>query len=425
MPDSLGSSDRSEVRSVVERSFERCRARAVAALLRRFGSAQLDMAENAVQEACVRALARWPYDGVPDDPEGWLLAVAHNAGVDALRRERRSEPVDSAGELDQLARAAGGADLEPPTFALDDELRLLFLCCHPQLPAAGRLALALNIGFGLGAARIARLFVSDERTLAQRIVRAKQRLRALDVAFAIPARDELGPRLATMLDVLYLVFTEGHSPGDGDSAAGEALCGETLRLMRLLTAWPTTASPAAEALHALVCFQASRFPARFADDGSLLLLPEQDRSRWNAALAAEGFTLLERASRGDCLSRFHVEAAIAAQHAAVPRFADTDWPRIVQLYDALRELTPSPIVDVARAVAVAMSSGALAGLDELDAIAERDVVMRYPYALAAYADLHASLGNLPEARAYLERALDQQTAAPERALLARKRAALG
>jgi predicted RNA polymerase sigma factor len=407
-------SESDPVRSAVERSFVACRSRAVAALVRRFGAGRLALAENALQEACVRAIARWSEDGIPERPEGWLLAVAHNAAVDALRRERWE-----SGESGQAE-----APSETLGFEVDDELRLMFLCCSPELPVSGRVALALNVAFGLEAGRIARLLLSDERTLAQRIVRAKQRLRALQPNFDIPGRDELGPRLEAMLDVLYLVFTEGHTPSDGDRVSGEALCAETLRLVRLLTTWPDTATPAAEALHSLLCFQASRFVARHADDGSLLLLPEQDRSRWNPMLAQEGFDLLARASRGDQLTRFHVEAAIASCHAAAPSHADTDWPRIVELYDVLRRLSPSPVVDVGRAVAVAMTSGALAGIDELDAIAERDVVQRYPYALAAYADLHASLGNLEQARAYLDRALEQQTSPAQRGLLARKRAAL-
>jgi RNA polymerase sigma-70 factor (ECF subfamily) len=220
------------------------------------------------------------------------------------------------------------------------------------------------------------------------------------------------------------VFSEGYNPTDDDAALDAGLCNEALRLVRLLTEAERTGVPSAFALRALLCFHASRVPARLADDGSLLLTAEQDRARWDGVLMAEGFQCLEAAGTGTELSRFHLEAAIAACHATASSYAATDWPRIVELYDMLRERAPSLVVDVNRALAVAMRSGARAGLDELDAIPEREVLLRYPYALAAYADLHASLGNLEEARGYLDRALEHQSSAAQRALLRRKRTAL-
>jgi RNA polymerase sigma-70 factor (ECF subfamily) len=367
-----------------------------------------------VQDAVVRAMERWPEQGVPADAEGWLLTVAHNLAADAARRDRRLTVLSPQHE----GRA------EPPALEMDDELGLVFLCCHPVLPRAAQVALTLRIAFGLGVPRIARAFFSDERTVAQRLVRAKQRLRDERVSFALPGPAELSARLDPVLDVLYLVFSEGYSPTEGEATVDETLCLESLRLARLLAATPRTATPAVEALCALFSFQASRSRARQADDGSALLLAEQDRSRWDERLVAEGFAHLDRAARGPAVSRFHVEAAIAACHAAAPSWAATDWPAIVRLYDDLRALSPSPVVEVNRALAVAMCAGALAGLDELDAIPERELCARYPYALAAYAELHASLGHLDEARAYLDRALEHQPSPPQRALLRRKRAAL-
>jgi RNA polymerase sigma-70 factor (ECF subfamily) len=350
--------------------------------------------------------------------------VAHNAAVDAIRREQRMTPAARATEAESTGSEAAGQEDAGASSPVDDELALMFLCCHPSLPRAAQVALTLKTASGFTAQQIALALLSDERTIAQRIVRAKQHLRKEQAVFELPGPDELPQRLEAILDVLYLVFNEGYSPSDGESAIKDELCGEGLRLARLLTDLPLTATPAAEALQSLLCFQASRAAARRADDGSLLLLAEQDRARWNQALIAEAVEHLDRAARGRELTRFHLEAGIAACHGVAPSHQATDWEQIARLYDALRERSPSPIVEVNRAVAVAMVSGAQAGLDELDAIPERDLLGRYPYALAAYAELHASLGHVDEARAYLTRALEHQPAKAQRSLLERKLRAL-
>ena len=389
----------------------------------------------------MRALEAWPEGAIPQRVDGWLLRVAHNLAVDAIRREDRHAPLEALGPGAGAGDAAGpdpasasnsapapesngsASSLEPGA-DLDDDLRLIFLCCHPALARAAQVALTLKVACGFTVGQIALAFLTEEKTLAQRIARAKQRLRQEGARFELPAADDLPGRLEPILDVLYLVFNEGYSPTGGDDAVEEDLCAEALRLARLLTARSETATPAAEALRALFCLQASRAPARRADDGSLLLLQEQDRARWDTELIDEGFAHLERAARGQEMSRFHLEAGIAACHAAAPSYQETDWPKIVFLYDALRARSPSPVVEVNRAVAVAMTSGALAGIDELDAIPERDLIGRYPYALAAYAELHASLGRLDEARAHLRRALACQPSEAQRKLLERKLAAL-
>jgi RNA polymerase sigma-70 factor, ECF subfamily len=402
-----------DIRVALEQRFRSGHGRVVAALTRRFGVHRFALIENAVQDAYVRALERWQ-DGPPQELEHWLVRVAHNGMVDALRRELPTTALD----------AGQAAHADPPSLDSDDELRLMFLCCDPVLTRAAQVALVLNVAFGLSARQVATAFVSDERTVAQRIVRAKQRLRDEGVRFDLPEAEALPARLASMLDVLYIVFSEGYTPTDEDVAFVPGLCNEALRLVRLLTEKKLTAVPAAFALHALLSFHASRMPARLADDGSLLLMAEQDRARWDGALIDEAFQSLNLAGIGQELTRFHIEAAIAACHALGSTYATTDWARIVELYDLLRERAPSVVVDVNRALAMAMRSGARVGLDELDAIPERDVLGRYPYALAAYADLHASLGNLEEARAYLDRALEHQSSSAQRALLRRKRSAL-
>jgi RNA polymerase sigma-70 factor (ECF subfamily) len=381
-------------------------------LIRRFGVAQLPSIQAAVQEAGLRALTRW--DGAESALEGWLVRVAHNALVDELRNDWRSVPLS-----DQPDEGT-----EPPAPELDDELCLIFLCCHPSLPRAAQIALTLRIAYGFDTAQIARAFLSDERSIAQRIVRAKQRLREEGTRFELPEQSEIGSRLAPILDVLYQLFTEGYATTRGETGTDEALCSESLRLTRLLTDDARWTSPAAEALRALFCFHLARAAARHADDGSLLLLHEQDRARWEPALLEEGFVHLAQSARGEEVSRFHLEAGIAACHARAASFASTDWAEIVALYDMLREAAPSPVVDVNRAMAVAMLRGATAGIDELDAIPERELLARYPYALASYAELHASLGNIDQARAFLDRALEEQSSPAEWALLRRKRAAL-
>lgn len=398
-------------------AFRASHGRLIAALVRRFGAAHLSLVENAVQEAGVAAIEKGTpsLEGAgPAGLERWLLRVAHNAMIDSLRRERRSVPLED--------EHVGAAD--PPTAELDDELRLMFLCCHPTLSRAAQIALTLRVAFGFETPQIARAFLSDERTIAQRIVRAKQRLRDEGIRFEVPEVSELPSRLRPILDVLYQLFTEGYATTAGESGIDDALCADSLRLARLLTDDARGSTPAGEALRALFCFHVARAAARRAEDGSLLLLHEQDRSQWDTGLLAEGFDRLKRSARGGEVTRFHLEAGIAANHAGAASYATTDWAEIVRLYDVLREIAPSPVVDVNRGLAVAMLRGATAGLDELDAIPERDLLNRYPYALAMYAELHASLGHTEEAVGYLERALEQQTSPAERALLLRKRATL-
>jgi RNA polymerase sigma factor (sigma-70 family) len=270
----------------------------VAALTRRFGVGCLVLIEEAVQEVSLRVLERSVVAGPGNELEGWLLRAAHNAVVDALRRERRNVPLSESQDR----------DAEPPTPEIDDELRLIFLCCHPTLPRAAQIALTLRVAYGFTTVQIARAFLSNQRTIAQRIVRAKQRLREDAVRFDLPEPDEVPSRLHAILDVIYQLFTEGYSTIDSEEGVDEALCAESLRLCRLLTDDERWTSPAAEALRALFCFHVARGAARTAEDGSLVLLHEQDRSKWDPTLLAEGFSLLGRSSRGTELSRFHIEA---------------------------------------------------------------------------------------------------------------------
>jgi RNA polymerase sigma factor (sigma-70 family) len=410
----MSAQTRAEVASYAQDTGARVHRRVIAALTRRFGIDQFALIEDAVQEAYVRAAERWGGTALAHTSEGWLLRVAHNIIIDVLRRERRLVPLTNVDDA-----AADGAD-----DAIDDELRLIFLCCHPSLPTAAQISLTLRVGYGFTTGQIARAFLSDERTIAQRIVRAKQRLRDEGARFDLPGSDEVPGRLDSILNVLYQLFAEAYASTASQAGIDDALCRESLRLVRLITNDPRVTSPSAESLRALFCFQVARLPARVASDGGLLLLHEQDRTLWDRSLISEGFVWLAKSARGTTMSRFHAEAGIAACHAVALSHDATDWPRILWLYDALRKVAPSPVVDVNRAFAVAMCQGAKAGLDELDAIPERDLVARYPYACALYSDLRMSLGHIQEAREQLERALQHQPSPAERALLRRKRAAL-
>jgi len=335
-----------------------------------------------------------------------------DAMIDTLRRDTALRPLDAAVD-----------NADPPLVHEDHELRRIFLCCSPVLSRAAQIALALNAAFGFTCAQIAAAFGSDEPTITHRVRSAKQRLRDERIQFEIPDGGALPSHLAAVLDVLYIVFSEGYR-ATCDAAPDIGLCAATLRLVRLLTYARLTAVPDAFALRALLCFHSARLPARVGDDGSLLLISEQDPARLDRALLAEAFWCRELARTGSGRSRFHLKAAIAACHALGSMRGTTEWSRIVDLYELLRERAPTVAVDVNRALAIAMCSGARAGLDELDAIPERDVLMRHPYALVTYADLHASLGNIDQARACLDRALAQQMAPAQRAMLRRKHAAL-
>ena len=300
----------------------------VARLARWLGAARLDLAEEAVQDALLRALATWPFRGVPAEPRGWLFQVARNRAVDLLRRE-----ASLRGKLDGYD---GGLEESPAAAALgDDELAMMFMCCHPSLPPAARVALTLKTVGGFSVDEIAAAFLAESDAIAQRLVRAKRQIREQAIAIEIPAADELGRRLDSVLDVLYLLFNEGYSAHGGPNLTRAELCGEAIRLAEILAGNPATDQPAVHALLALMLLQASRLPARVDLAGDILLLAEQDRGAWDQELIGRGLRHLDRAASGPTITAYHVEAAIAAAHAVAVNDAATDWGYIVQLYDDL------------------------------------------------------------------------------------------
>jgi RNA polymerase sigma factor (sigma-70 family) len=388
------------------------------------------VAEDLAQDALVAALERWPESGVPEKPGAWLMAAAKHRAIDHLRRnrllERKHEELGR--EIDERAeREAPDSDAALDDPVGDDLLRLMFVCCHPALATEARVALTLRLLGGLTTEEIARAFLVPVPTVAQRIVRAKRTLAESGVAFEVPRGEDLAVRLSSVLEVIYLVFNEGYAATAGDDWMRPALCEEALRLGRIL-AGLAPQEPEVHGLVALMELQASRFGARVGPGGEPVLLLDQDRARWDQLLIRRGLAALARAEElggaaGGALGPYALQAAIAACHARARTAGETDWARIVALYDALVLLMPSPVVELNRAVAVAMASGPAAGLERVDALASEPALLGYHLLPSVRGDLLAKLGRLEEARAEFERAASLTRNARERELLLRRAAA--
>jgi RNA polymerase sigma-70 factor, ECF subfamily len=374
-----------------------------------------DLAEDALHNAFGAALEQWPRSGVPDNPRAWLVSVGRFKAIDTLRRRARFDAALT--ELaDRLDHEAGDPAIADQGGVEDDRLRLIFTCCHPALTPEAQVALTLREVCGLTTEDVARAFLIPAPTLAQRIVRAKARIRDEQIPYRVPPREELSERLDGVLRVVYLVFNEGYSASAGDSLTRPDLSGEAIRLGRLLVA--LLPEPEAIGLLALMLLQDSRREARTTSDGDLIPLEEQDRALWNRRRIAEGISLVRRALSQDRFGPYTIQAAIAAVHAQSPSVAATDWAQIVGLYDLLLRMVPSPVVELNRAVAVAMHDGPEAGLLLVDSILDRGELDGYHLAHAVRADLYRRLGNVAEARASYERALDLAEQEPERRFLA-------
>ena len=410
---------------LLEHLFRHQVGRVVAHLARVLGPARLDLAEESMQEAMLRALQVWPYQGIPENPGAWLFRVAHNAAIDSLRRGRFLEQNNGL-VLAQLTRATCLASGDPSfeEQLRDDELRMIFMCCHPEIARDARVALSLKTVGGFSVREIASAFLADDAAIAQRLVRAKRQLRDRRVTLDLPGAAELDQRLDSSLETIYFMFNEGYAAHEGEALIRRDLCFEALRLGRLLAA-SSIAAPRVHALVAVMALQAARLPARIDEAGDLILLEDQDRARWDQRLIALGFHHFDLSIAGDQVSEYHVQAAIAAVYTRAADLRSIDWPAILELYDQLLAISgDSPVVALNRAVAVAKVHGPAEALSEIEILRGNPQLRDYYLLLAVRGHLLEELGQREEAAACWRAALECRCSEPERRFLRRKLAGL-
>lgn len=407
-----------KVHQSVENLFRHEAGKIVSTLTRIFGLPNLELAEDAVQEALLKALRQWSFGNVPENPPAWLMRVAKNQALDILRRDARFRRKEGeiAATLTQQAILEDVPSFSPDEVN-DDQLRMIFACCHPALPTESQVALTLKTICGFGVEEIARAFLLTEETIAKRLTRAKHRLRSAAVPFEIPAGAEISARLDSVLDVVYLLFNEGYNASHGVTLIRSDLCEEAVRLARLLTEHPAVDRPKIHALLALMLLQAARFPARIADDGAMLLLRDQDRTLWDKAMVAEGISHLNRSAEGNEVSEFHLQAGIAACHCTAESFQATDWRQICSLYDLLVEINDSPVIALNRAVAIAQVRGPEAALAMVAEIKGREAVGKYYLLYAVLGEFHLELGQYREAQENYRKALQLTNTPAEQSFL--------
>ena len=407
-----------EVRGAIEALYRSDSRRVLATLIRLLGG--FDLAEEALHEAFAAAIADWPRSGLPANPRAWLVSTGRFRAIDALRRRARFDV--AAAQLERELSAGFETALDDENSVDDDQLRLIFTCCHPALPPDAQLALTLREVCGLTTEEIARAFLTRPPTVAQRIVRAKNKIREAGIPYQVPLADALPERLESVLRVIYLLFNEGYAPSDGEALTRHELSAEAIRLGRLLV--ELLPAPEAEGLLALMLLHESRRLARTSVEGEIVLLDTQNRSLWDRATIAEGCRRLERALAARPVGAYALQAAIAAVHAEARSAADTDWRQIVALYDVLLAADPSPVVALNRAAAIAMRDGAAAGLALIEALLAAGGLDDYALAHSARAELERRLGRIEAARAAYGQALALTRLEPERRFLEKRLAQL-
>ena len=396
-----------DISQLADHLFRHESAKLISVLTRIFGIERLDFAEDVVQETLAKALQTWPFYGVPKNPAAWLTQAAKNLALDLIRREklfRDKEPQIIA----SIENWSSDSETTPQfdNELKDGRLRLMFACCHPQVPQEAQTALALKTLCGFSPAEIAKAFLTTEAAVAKRLTRAKQRIRELRIPFEIPAGEDLGPRLDAVLQTVYLLFNEGYKASSGDNLIKEDLCNEAIRLGAVLAEHPTTNVPRAHALLALMLLNAARLPARVDGEGNILRLEDQDRTLWKRDLIARGIMHLGHSASGQELSEYHLQAGIAACHCTARDFESTDWARILSLYDQLVEIDDSPVIALNRAVALAKVQGPKAAIESIAVIKNRAALNSYYLLFAVLAEFETQLENFELAAQHLRRAIE-------------------
>jgi RNA polymerase sigma factor (sigma-70 family) len=415
-----------DVSQTVEHLFRHESAKMVATLTGIFGIEHLTLAEDVVQEALARALQTWPFYGVPQNPAAWIMRASRNLALDVVRRQkvfRDKEP--EVIRLMDRENVAPDVEVFTGQEITDDRLRMMFVCCHPLISQEDQVALALKTLCGFSPGEIAKAFLTSEAAIAKRLTRAKQKIREAKIPFEIPAGEELSRRLEGVLQSLYLLFNEGYKASSGDKLVREDVCMEAIRLTGLLAEHPAGNRPKTHALLALMLLNTARVPSRVDDEGNLLRLQEQDRTRWNQPMIARGLFHLAQSAAGDEISEYHLQAGIAACHCAAKDYASTDWPQILSLYDKLAEFDDSPVVALNRAVALAETRGSQAGVEAVHAIQKLKSLESYYLLHAVLGEFELRLNHTRSAADHFQKALQLAEIKSEQVFLAKRLQACG
>ncbi len=406
---------------MVEHLFRHEAGKMVATLTRIFGIEHLSLAEDVVQEALARALQTWPFYGVPKNPSAWIMRASRNLALDVVRRRKvfQNKQAEIIRLMDRQSTAPDEAIFSEDEIS-DDHLRLMFVCCHPAIPADAQVALALKTLGGFGVTEISRAFLTTDAAIAKRLTRAKQKIREAQIPFEIPAGEELAQRLESVLQSLYLLFNEGYKASTGDNLVREELCDEAIRLAELLVQHRAGNQPKTHALLALMLLNAARFPTRLDSEGNLLRLKEQDRTRWDQTMIARGMFHFAQSAAGDELSEYHLQAGIAACHCAAKDYESTDWRQILSLYDRLIEFDQSPVVALNRAVAFAKIHGPQAGIAAVAAIRSSQKLKSYYLLYAVLGEFESQLDHKQTAAEHFRRSFELAETKSERAFLLKR-----